>query len=109
MGCNPEASPNCADATKCQVTHVFLSFLGKSIGVLPFAVLPRVPVHWIARFLRNFLLWSLQPGEKIQSAFIYGLHGEDDPRCAGKRASLFPYFVHGCRLLVISDILLVFF
>ena len=47
------------------------------------------------RFLRNFLLWSLQPGDSLRDALAHG-KGEDYPVCLGRRAAFFPYFVHTC-------------
>ena len=51
------------------------------------------------RFVRNFLLWSLQPGDSLRDALAHG-KGEDYPVCLGRRAAFFPYFVHTCCWVV---------
>jgi len=56
-----------------------------------------IPIHAASvPFLRNFLLWSLQPGQHLKQAFAYQ-EGDQDPT---KKAGLFPYVVHGCWLFI---------
>ena len=62
---------------------------------------PQVVRSEIPRFLRNFLLWSLQPGEHLKHAFAYQ-EGDQDP---AKKAGLFPYVVHGCWLLIHASLI----
>eukprot|EP00435_Cladocopium_sp_Y103_P036369 s214_g9.t1 len=74
---------------------------------LGWAFLFYIPVHFMSvPFLRNFLLWSLQPGDSIRDALAHG-KGEDTPQCLGRRAAFFPYFVHTCWLSVYAILIFV--
>lgn len=74
---------------------------------LGWAFLFYIPIHIMSvPFLRNFLLWSLQPGDSLRDALAHG-KGEDYPVCLGRRAAFFPYFVHTCWLSVYAVLIFV--
>lgn len=74
---------------------------------LGWAFLFYIPIHFMSvPFVRNFLLWSLQPGDSLRDALAHG-KGEDYPVCLGRRAAFFPYFVHTCWLSVYAILIFV--
>lgn len=50
-----------------------------------------IPIHFISMpFTRNFVLWSLQPGEKLTRARSY----VETPNLSARRANCLPYVIH---------------